>query len=242
MTSINTYNESSLHNALKVLYAANSNGNTEIKENGFIYDIVDKDGNVIEIQTKNLSKLLPKIMKTLELGKTVKLVYPLVISKRIFLISEDGTIISKRKSPRKESIYSLFNELTGIYPILLHENFSLDVIEINLIEERIQTDEPVQSKNNKRRFKKNWRKTNKRLEEIIRTTTFSQKDDYLKLLPKELNTEFCAKDIQNLLKVKKELPSSAWKNAHIMMWVLTRMNLISFTQIKNKSHYYTINK
>ena len=42
---------------------------------------------------------------------------------------------------------------------------------------------PVQSKNKKRRFKKDWIKTDKSLNKIIQTIQFNNKQDYLKLLP-----------------------------------------------------------
>ena len=63
---INVYNESSLHNTLKAYYAVTKDGKMELKLDGYIYDVVTDDGEIYEIQTKNLSKLLPKIMTTLE--------------------------------------------------------------------------------------------------------------------------------------------------------------------------------
>ena len=52
-----TINESNLHHSLKVLYSEIYQGETEVEQDGYIYDIVSKNGNIIEIQTKNLSKL-----------------------------------------------------------------------------------------------------------------------------------------------------------------------------------------
>ena len=57
-----TLNESKLHNSLKILYQEIYDGQTEVEQDGHIYDIVSKNGNIIEIQTKNLAKLLPKIL------------------------------------------------------------------------------------------------------------------------------------------------------------------------------------
>ena len=71
-----------------------------------------------EIQTKNLAKLLPKILDTIEKGHNVKLVHPIPLINRIELKDEDGTLISKRKSPKKGCIYDIFRELTGIYPLI----------------------------------------------------------------------------------------------------------------------------
>ena len=242
--NINTYNESSLHNTLKILYAENSHGKTEIELNGYIYDIVTENSDIIEIQTKNLSKLLPKIMATLDSGKKITVVHPLVITKRIVLYSKEGKLLSNRKSPKKNSIYDLFDELTGIYPVLLNKNFTLEVMEISLIEERIKTEEPVNSKNQRRRYKKDWIKSNKRLEEIISTRTFRKKSDYIKLLPKELPEVFCAKDLEKCLR-NNNYPQNAYKNAHLISWVLSRMEIIELSEKpegvpKTRTKYYKI--
>ena len=167
-----TLNESKLHNSLKILYQEIYEGQTEVEQDGHIYDIVSKNGNVIEIQTKNLAKLLPKILDTIEKGHNVKLVHPIPLSRTIETCDADGKIISRRKSPKKGSIYDIFRELTGIYPLMTNPHFSLEIVEIEMTEERIRTDQPVQSKNGRRRFRRNWNKSGKRLEEIINTRRF----------------------------------------------------------------------
>lgn len=239
--SFSTLNESSLHKSLKTLYCTIYDGQTEVKADGHIYDILTKKENVIEIQTKNLSKLLPKILDTIEKGRNIKLVHPVVITNRIILYDEEGNKISNRKSPKKGSIYDIFSELTGIYPVLLNPHFSLEIVEIQMIEERVQTQKNVQSKNKRRRFRKNWNKINKKLDSILNTTRFNSKDDYLKLLPSTLPQEFCAKDLQKELRKIKELPAKTYKNAHLIIWVFKHMELIEETCVKNRNHYYKIN-
>lgn len=236
---INTYNESSLHQTLKTLYAEEFEGKTEVELHGHIYDILAED-TVIEIQTQNLGKLLPKTLDSLDHGLKVKIVYPLVTERIIETYDQEGELLSRRKSPKKESIYKLFDELTGIHPVLLNKAFSLDVVEVQTIEKRTKFPEPVQTQNKARRFRKDWIKTNKELKEIIRTTTFTTKEQYLDLIPKEVLPEFCTKDIARELKTKKELPASASKKAGIMVWVLRHMELITETGVKNRSHYYRI--
>ena len=223
---INTYNESSLHNTLKVFYAEKYNGRIEVECDGHIYDILCSDGMVIEIQTKNLSKLAGKIKDAIGHGHKVKLVYPLVYRTRIILTLEDGELISKRLSPKKGCIYDICRELTGMTDILLNKNFTLEVITINMIEHRVRTSEPVQTTNRSRRFRKNWLKANKRLEEIIETCQFKTKKDYLSLLPEGLPEEFCAKDLK--------LP----KYAHILLWVLSRIPVIEQVSSKGKTKFY----
>ncbi len=239
---INIQNESSLHNTLKLYYANRNSGLTEVEKEGHIYDIVGKDGQIIEIQTKNLSALENKIKDTLEKKYKITVVYPLVITNRIYLTDEEGKLVSKRKSPKKGNIYDIFDELTKIYPYLLHKNFTLEVVHIDMIEHRIKTSDAVQSKNKKRRYKKDWIKVNKRLEKIIRTDVFKTRKDYLSFLPSSLPESFCAKDLSKYLKAAPSLPARISTKAHLIIWVLVRMNLIVQTEVKNKSRYYKINR
>ena len=230
-SSINTYNESSLHNTLKIFYAEKFGGKTEVECEGHIFDVLGKDGQVVEIQTKGLSKLAAKIKDALDKGHKVTLVYPLVYRTRIILTDEQGQLISNRLSPKKGCIYDIFREITGLTDILLNKRFTLEVVTINMIEHRVRTGEPVQTANKSRRFKRNWIKVNKRLDEILETRTFHKKKDYTSLLPENLPPEFCAKDI-----AKAGLP----RYAHLILWVLVRIPVIEQTGIKNRSRYYKV--
>ena len=211
-----TLNESSLHKSLKIIYSEIYDGQTEVKKYNHIYDIITKKGNAIEIQTKNLSKLLPKIYDTIQKGHNIKLVHPVILENTIELYDSQNNLLSKRKSPKKQNIYSIFKELTGIYEVLLNRHFSLEIVYIKMTETRMRTLENVQSQNKRRRFKKNWIKTNKRLEEIIETKHFNSKDDYLKLLP-ELPDTFSSKDLEE--KIGK-------KNNFIYYWYKKALTLV----------------
>lgn len=239
-SSINTFNESSLHKTLKTLYSLNNNGITEYEKNGYIYDIWTEDG-VIEIQTKNLSKLAEKLQKTLDTGIKVTLVHPLVTTKSISLYDENMELLSSRKSPKKNNIYHIFRELTKLYSILLNPLFKLEIVEISMTEERMKTNEPTQSKNQRRRFKKDWIKINKKLDEILEVKTFSTKKDYLNLLPFSKNELFSAKEMEDFLR-KNKLSSNAKDNSHYYLWLLNKMNLIELVEVKNRRKYYSISK
>lgn len=242
MSKFSTLNESSLHNTLKIFYATNCDGKMEVEKNGFIYDIFTKDNQAIEIQTKNLSKLSTKIKKTLENGIKITLVYPLVISTKIILTDENGKLIYSRKSSKKGCIYDFLKELTGLYDLLLAKNFSLEVVYINMIEHRVRTEEPIQSKNKQRRFKKNWIKVNKKLDEIIKIEKFNKKEDYLKILPENLPDEFCAKDIRKYFLNEKKVPSRVYNNTNLITWLFYRMGIIEETKTENRSKYFKIKR
>ena len=238
LMEFSTINESSLHKTLKVLYQEIYDGKTEVCQDGHIYDIVTKNGNIVEIQTKNLSRLLPKIQDTIEQGHNLKLVHPVIITNKIITYDQNGAILSSRKSPKKGSIYDIFREITGLIPVLLNPRFSLEIVEINLIEERQKTSEAVQSRNGRRRFKKDWVKVNKRLDEIINTRRFNKAEDYLALLPPDLPEEFCAKDIKKSLADNKMAPARISNNANLIVWVLHKMGVIDFTRKSGNTRYY----
>lgn len=228
---INTYNETSLHNELKNRYAEITQGKTEQKIGKYICDIETSDGNIIEIQTRNLTKLTAKIANLLQDKRKVCLVYPLVFINYIERYNDNGECLSKRKSPKKHTIYNLFDELMGIYPILLYKNFTLEVLFIEQVEIRQVTDKPVQNETKTRRRLKPWIKSNKQLKTILDKKTFSKPQHYLSLLPKDLIRPFCASDLAK---------TEAGSNAHKMLWVLHKMELIERVESQTRSYYYKI--
>ena len=237
-----TLNESSLHHSLKILYSEIYDGKTEVNQDGHIYDIVTKNGNIIEIQTKNLTKLLPKILDSIEKGHNVKIIHPIIITNTIELYDDKENLLSKRKSSKKGSIYDIFGEITGLYPVLLNPHFSLEVVEIKMTEKRIKTASPVQSKNGRRRFKKDWLKVDKKLDEIITTRRFNTENDYLSLLPPTLPQEFSAKDLKNCLAACKTIPARIYNNSNLILWVLSHMELIQESKRVSNLRYYKIKK
>lgn len=235
---INTYKESSLHRTLKELYALNENAKTEVSCDGHIYDILTNEGNVIEIQTLNLGKLLPKIQDALKKGRKCKIVHPIILSKAIETYDKSGKLLKKSKSPKKENEYTLLKDVTGIYPILLEKNFCLEVPFITMTEKRQKTDKPEQSENKRRRFKKDWQKIDKTLKEIVETKTFKNKEDYINLLPNNLAETFSVKDIYNLLKKDKTKPKNASSYANLIAWLFLRMNIFEQIGKNGKAKIY----
>lgn len=230
---INTYNETSLHNELKNRYAQRTNGKTEQKIGKYICDIETEKGDIIEIQTKNLAKLTGKIANLLQEKRKLCLVYPLVCINYIERYDEKGSLLTRRKSPKKNTIYQLFDELMGIYPILLYKNFILEVLLIEQTEIRTVTPEPVQLENKSRRRLKPWIKSNKKLGLIIGKKQFSSKKQYLDLFPKNTPNIFCAKDLSK---------TEVGKQAHKMLWVLNKMGLIKRVENDSRTFYYQIIK
>lgn len=235
---INTLNESSLHKTLKTLYALDTGARTEVQIGNRICDIIKEDGHIIEIQTSNVSKLLQKIRDFHSSGHNVTVVHPVIFQKFIELSDQNGHIIYRRKSPKQESIYSVLKELTGLYPVLLDNRFSLELPEIIITECRTRTTAPVQLANKSRRFLRPWIKTDKKLVSINKIRTLKKAEDYLSLIPLLSVPEFSAEDITDALKRDTALPKTAYKQAHILLWLLAHMELIAYTSTKNRRRYY----
>lgn len=235
---INTLNETSLHKSLKAIYRIQCDGKSEVKVGAYIADILCPDGGIIEIQTGTLGKLLNKTEFFLSEKRKIKIVYPLATVKYIETKDAATGKITRRKSPLKKNIYSVFKEITALVPVLLEKKFTLEVIEAEITEERTKTEEPVQSKNKRRRFKRNWQKTGKRLEQTGKIFTLHGKSSYKKLLPKNLPATFTSKDFFELL--KKDVPLVKRSDANLMLWVLSKIEIINTAGKKGNAKIYSM--
>ncbi len=242
---INTLNESGLHKALKSFYAVQFSAQEEVQAGPWICDLIQEDGSVIEIQNKNVSALRKKILGLLAQGRHVTVVHPIVIQKTIETRDQDGNVVSQRKSPKKESLYSALREFTGIADILLKKNFSLLLPEIETLEKRIQTQRPEQSKNGRRRFKKPWQKTGKELLAIKKERLLDKKKDWLSLLPQEILQEnkksgapFSAADIKKIFLLQGN--EAAAEGGGLVLWLFTKMGLVKRLEGQKRPYLYQL--
>ncbi len=226
---INTYNESSLHRELKEKYAALCNGQTEVNYNGFICDVIN-DEVVYEIQTSNVSKLRPKIEKLSQTRK-IWIVFPVAEITEIVVTDKDGKTISKRKSPKKENVFCIFRQITGVLDLLAMQKFGIKVLFINQQRIRQKTEEAVQLANKSRRHKREWVPVDKKLTCINKETEITSKEKLIKLVKNELNgkEEFCAKDLKQ---------TAIKEHANLVIWCLKKLNAIKQTRTAGKSKYY----
>lgn len=241
------------------------------KTKGFIFDIVTPEGNVIEIQTGNLSHLLEKIQYVIDHKTKITVVYPLAVTKyietyeekpelkqkKLLSLADDAfsygeftgctsevavssfnqgnlSLVSRRKSPSKANFYSSFKEMTGICSVLLNKYFTLEILEISLIEERLRSDEKKQSMNNRRRFRKNWIKQGKRLKEISATHKLHGKKSFLKLLPRNMEAEFTVTELYEQFQSQNVKLSR--NDVQLLTWVYFHAGI--FEQIGKKGNAF----
>ncbi len=228
---INTYNESNLHNSLKKIFAERIGGVTEHQTGAFVCDIYTPE-TIIEIQTANLSSLKKKINFLLQ-NHNVEIVFPVAEQTVIETWTEDGELVSTRKSPKKEDALCIFKQITQLWQFVDNNKFSIRLLFINQKQIRIKTEEKIQLINKSRRFKKNWYKKNRKLLSINNEQVLSSKEDYAKLVKEIIKTEqFC----------RKELEQTVGKDAGVILWVLKKMEIIEYTETKGRKIYYAIKK
>ena len=134
MTSIGSLNEKSLHAALKT-WCFQPDDQTEVPVDGYFIDIVRGD-LLIEVQTRNFSAIKAKLL-TLTTQYPVRLIYPIAEQKWIVKLPTDGhSRQRRRKSPKRGTLFQIFEELVSFPELLANPNFSLHIVSIEEVEVR----------------------------------------------------------------------------------------------------------
>lgn len=245
---INTYNESDLHATLKKIYALESNGTTEVKldDTPWICDILDENGNVIEIQTSNLSALTEKAGYILETGRKLRIIHPIAETKWIELYDTSGELLHRKKSPKKANFYDSLRGMTQICTLFLNVNLELEILYCEISELRRKTAGLSQNHTKTRRHLKDWVPMGKRLEKITRKERFSTKEDWEKLIPESLRIknkdglapEFRACDLTREIKKEKGAKIARWGT--LLIWILVKMQILKITEVKGRSKFYSV--
>ena len=189
MSSIGSLNESPLHEAVKKWYAG-PDDETEVAVDGYVIDLVRADGELVEVQTANFGQMRAKLDALLA-GHRLRLVHPVAQAKWIVKVSEDGEILSRRKSPKAGRVETVFGELVSIPHLLAHPNFRLDVL-------LIQTEEVwrAHDKGGKRGWRRGgWIIHEKRLVEVVACHTFTGPGQLAALLPETLPAPFTTAEL-----------------------------------------------
>ena len=62
--------------------------------------------------------------------------------------------------------------------------------------------------------------------------------DIIRMIAKEMDK--IDKELKKALQADKTIPSRAATLSHLIIWVLFRMDLLIFTRVQNRSHYYSV--
>jgi len=165
--------ERSLHAALKE-HLARPGDRFEVKLGRYVIDIVRGD-LLIEIQTRHLYALRPKLLRLLE-DHRVRLIHPLPAERWIVREGRDGRQLTRRKSPKRAAAHDIFSELVRIPDLAVHPNLTLEALLIR--EEQIWRDDGQGSWR-----RGHWSLIDTRLLGVVESAVFNQPADYLGLLP-----------------------------------------------------------
>jgi hypothetical protein len=122
---IGTLNEGALHAQLKEWYRQPGDL-LEQQVGGYVIDLV-RGEQLVEVQTGGFSPLRKKLA-ALAQEHRVRLVAPIAVSRRIVRLSDEGEILSSRRSPRRGCLHDVFERLVSIPALLAHPNFQLEVL------------------------------------------------------------------------------------------------------------------
>jgi hypothetical protein len=122
---IGTLNEGALHAQLKEWYRRPGDL-LEQKVGGYVIDLV-RDELLVEFQTGGFAPLRTKLDRLAQEHR-VRLVAPVAVNRRIVRLSNEGEILSSRRSPRHGCLHDLFDRLVSIPALVAHPNFELEVL------------------------------------------------------------------------------------------------------------------
>ena len=177
---IGTLNEGALHAQLKEWYRR-PRDRVEERVDGYVVDLV-RGRMLIEIQTGGFAPLRRKLERLLE-SHRVRVVAPVAVSRRIVRVSDDGEVLSSRRSPKAGRVEHVFERLVSIPALLAHERFELDVVLTHEEEVRV-------FREGRAWRRKGWVVAGRSLVSVESSVLVSSVEDAVALLPRGLPDTF----------------------------------------------------
>lgn len=223
---IGTLGEKTLHAVLKHYYQPDPTYH-EQKIGSYFADIA-KEGEIIEIQTRDLSRLKTKLHYFIEEGYAITVVHPLPRHRWIYWIGEDGTLSERRKSPKIGKPYHALPELSGLGDLLFHPHLMVILLLLD-VEDFRNLD--GWSKDKKKGSSRYERMPVAYGEEIL----LNRPADLYPLLPPKLPKRFSAAQFNKAGGFKG-------RNAYYALKLLERSGIISQVGQEGKKYIYAVNE
>lgn len=170
---IGTLNEGALHAQLKEWYRRPGDV-LEQEVDGYVIDLVRGD-LLVEFQTGGFAPLRKKL-DLLSQERRVRLVAPVAVTRRIVRLSDDGEILSSRRSPKRGCLHDVFDRLVSIPALVANSNFELEVVLTHQEEHRV-------FRAGKAYRRRGWAVTGRSLVSVEASVVLSGPQDLAKLLP-----------------------------------------------------------
>ena len=219
-SGIGTLNESTLHADLKNMLAEPGD-ELEVPLSGFVIDIRRGD-LLIEVQTQSFASMARKLDNLLDVYD-IRIVHP--IAAATYLVRPGK---SRRKSPKKGSLYSILDELVSIPTLIDHPRLQVDVALLDI--DRHQIHDPKA-----RRGRGGWRTVDKHIREVRSWHKFASGNDVLDLLPSGLPAVFTTADI-----AATKVTNRA--GAQKLVYVLRALGLIELIDADRRGYQYRLSQ
>jgi hypothetical protein len=114
----------------------------ECPVDGFVIDLVRGD-LLIEIQSSGFSSMKQKVLSLLDAGHRVRIVHPIPVDRWIVKVDDEGTLLSRRRSPRHGDPTDVFSELVSFPGSMAQSGLELELV--MTIEEQYRIHTPGRS-------------------------------------------------------------------------------------------------
>lgn len=193
--AIATLNEGALHAQLKNWYQRPGDRIERVVD-GFVVDLVRGD-LLVEIQTGSFAPLRRKLELLLRQHR-VRLVAPLPLVRRIIRLSDEGELLSARRSPRRGRVEDIFNRLVSIPSLLCRSHFELELLLTHQDELRVY-------RHGKAFRRHGWVVAGRRLVSVEQILRITSPDDAARLLPPSLPELFDTAQLAEAAAIERRL-------------------------------------
>ena len=219
--TIGTLNEGALHAQLKDWYRRRGDRIEQVVD-GFVVDIV-RGNLLVEIQTGSFTPLRRKL-GLLTREHRVRLVTPVPLVRKIIRLSDEGEVLSARRSPRRGRVEDIFSLLVSIPSLLCCPRFELEAILTHQEELRVYRQG--------RAFRRHgWVVVGRRLVSVERHLRLASPIDAADLLPTGLPELFDTAELAEAAAVDRRL-------AQQMTYCLRAMGMLDTAGKRGNAHVY----
>jgi hypothetical protein len=211
-TGINLYAEYSLHAQLKQRLAAPGDRLEALVE-GKVVDLVRANGELVEVQTGHLYKIVPKVLALAAAGRKVRVVHPIAAETCIRRLDpKTEELVSSRRSPKRGDFYGLFDELVKAPGLIAARNVSVEVLLVKIVETKVRDGSGSW-------WRKGDRRVDRELAELLSSRILRTRSDWLRLVPRSLAAPWSSASIGEALGIAPE-------RARQILYCLARAGLV----------------
>jgi hypothetical protein len=220
---IGTERESSLHRSLKLRYAGGED-RTETSLGGYVCDGINEQGEIIEVQTGSFGPLKKKA-RELSAQYALRIIHPIIVVKYIELYDPAGTLLYRRRSPKKGSPWDLFKALLYAPELPALPGLTVELVLVDVLERRV------------RDGRGSWRRKGDRVADKSLTAyrgalPLTALEDYRFFAPFPPGEEFTVRALGEKAGVSPAL-------ARKTLYVLTKLRLVRRTGKQGNAWVYT---